>query len=68
MDTGMEPDSTFIYEMQILVSHKMLADSPEINFWSEKKINKGREGDKIHSWILSAAVSWCKFGRIWLQI
>lgn len=32
MDTGMEPDSTFIYEMQILVSHKMLADSPEINF------------------------------------
>lgn len=24
MDTGMEVDSSFIYEMQILVSHKML--------------------------------------------
>lgn len=32
MDTGVESNSTFIYEMQILVSHKMLADSPEGNF------------------------------------
>lgn len=41
MDTGMESDCTFIYEMQNLVSYKMLADSPEGNFWSKKQINKG---------------------------
>lgn len=29
MNTGIEPDSSFIYEMQILVSD---ADSPEGNF------------------------------------
>lgn len=32
MNAGMEPDSSFIYDMQILVFHKMLADSPEGNF------------------------------------
>lgn len=44
MDTSMEPDPSFIHEMQILVSQKMLSDSPEGNFWSKKQVNKGIQG------------------------
>lgn len=74
MDASMEPDSSsFIYEMQDLISPdlispKMLAGLTEGNFWSKGQIHKGIQGDKIRSLILFSAVSWCKFGRMWLQI